>query len=121
MEDNKQYDVIRQELERLQQVNPVARSWAQGRSVDSLVMTRDRPLNNLQRLGILILMFPIGGGAALMLGGDIEDIRDGDVLMGTLMRVVGLGGVCFALRAIWRVWWDVFKRPAQQEDEHRKA
>ena len=49
-----------------------------------------------------------------MLGGGIEDIKDGDTASGLMMAVTGLVGTFFAARGIWRVWWDVFRRSCEK-------
>ena len=114
---------MREELEQLQPINPVSRSWAQGRSVDELWLTRKRPLTNIQRFALLLLSAFIGAVSCDLLGWGIAGVRDGDIALGSIMALIGIAGVCLAIRGIWRVAWDVFKgpvaEPVQRETHNR--
>jgi len=94
----------------LQPINPVTRSWAQGRSVDEAWLTTGRPLTNIQRFGFLMISTITGVFGGSLFGAGVWLFRDGDTAAGVMMAGGGAVLICMASRGIWRVWWDVFRR-----------
>jgi len=116
MAQNSHPERLRKHFEDIQGTNLIGRGWAQGRSMDELGLTTKYPLSNILRVGFLAIIGFIGFGFSFMLSGAIKEIRDDEeVVASSIMLCVGLCGVLIALRGIWRVWWDVFRRDVKED------